>query len=92
MQCINVDTIGPLPLDNKRNEHILVVIDCFSRSVTLHAIPDTSAASAVDALLQHIGVFGCPRFLKTDNGSQFINQTMTELIDLLGTEHSKTIA
>jgi transposase InsO family protein len=92
MQCINVDTIGPLPVDHKGNEHILVIIDCFTRFVTLHAMADTSAECAVDALLQHIGTFGCPRYIKTDNGSQFINKTMTELVDIIGTEHARTIA
>ena len=39
MQCINIDTIGPLPLDYKGNEHILVIIDCFF--TFCHATCDT---------------------------------------------------
>jgi transposase InsO family protein len=92
MQCINVDTIGPLPVDTRGSEYILVIIDCFTRFVTLHAIPDTTAEYAVNAMLQHIGTFGCPRLIKTDNGSQFVNEMVTDLITLLGTKHARTIA
>ena len=92
MQCINVDTIGPLPTDHKGYEYILVVIDCFTRFVTLHPVTDTAAESTVDALLSHIGTFGCPRYIKTDNGSQFVNETVKELVTIIGTEHVRTIA
>ena len=31
MQRLNIDSIGPLPMDTAGNTHILVIIDCFTR-------------------------------------------------------------
>ena len=42
MDTLNIDTIGPVPLDQFGNCYILVIIDCFTRFVELYAIPDTS--------------------------------------------------
>jgi hypothetical protein len=92
MQCINIDTIGPIPADSEGYAYILVVIDTFTRFVGLYALKDTSAEQAVLAILQHIGLFGCPAEIKTDNGSQFSNQLMQEIISLLGTRHALTLA
>jgi hypothetical protein len=39
MEVLNVDTVGPIEGDSSGNEHILVIIDCFSRWVELVAIP-----------------------------------------------------
>ena len=92
MEVLNIDTIGPLASDNAGNEHILVVIDCFTRWVELFAIPDTSALSAAEALLQHVGRFGAPATLRSDKGSQFVNGIITELNKLIVTHHETTIA
>jgi transposase InsO family protein len=95
MEVLNVDTIGPIEGDTSGNEHILVIIDCFSRWVELVPIPDTSALSAARGLLQHVGRFGVPSQIRSDGGSQFVNNLIAELATLLhaeqqiGTAYSK---
>jgi hypothetical protein len=92
MDTLNIDTIGPVPEDDMKNSYILVIIDCFSRFVELYAVPDTSALHAARCVLQHLGRYGAPRRIRTDNGSQFVNSMMTELTTMVGTEHQLTLA
>lgn len=91
MQCVNIDTIGPLPKDDFGNEHILVIIDCFTRFVELYPIADTSAKAAARAILQHVGRYGVSSKYLTDNGSQYANELLAELKTLLRTEHEFTV-
>jgi hypothetical protein len=91
-ECINVDTIGPLPADSMGYQHIIVIIDTFSRFVELYAVTDTKGETAVRVLLQHVGRFGCPSRIRTDNGPEYDNRWVTELVRVIGTEHAKTLA
>lgn len=92
MEVLNIDTIGPLPEDESKNKYILVVVDCFSRWVELFGVPDTSALSAAKVLIQHCGRFGIPAMIRSDRGSQFVNELIEQLMELFGTEHELTTA
>jgi hypothetical protein len=92
MDCLSVDSIGPLPMDSDGHIHILVVIDNFSRFVELYPLTDLTAKHAAEALLSHIGRYGAPRRLLSDGGPQFINETIRELLILIGTQHEITLA
>ena len=71
MERWEIDTIGPLPVDEDGNMFILVIICCFTRWVSLYPIKDSTAKTCVDAMMQHIGTFGTPSQILTDNGTQF---------------------
>ena len=91
MECLNIDTVGPVPKDQFGNEYILVIIDCFTRFVELYPIPDTTAISAARAILSHVGRYGVAAKYLTDNGPQYANDLLVELRQLLRTEHEFTI-
>ena len=78
MEVISADTIGPLPEDEFGNKFILVVIDLFTRFVELYAVKDQTAK------------YGAPQGLQSDKGSQFVNETIQELLKLVGSEHKTT--
>jgi hypothetical protein len=92
MEVLNIDTIGPLAEDEDGNKHILVLVDCFTRWIELYAIPDTSAKAAAGALFQHVGRFGAPATLRSDQGTQFVNGIISELNALIRTHHDLTVA
>jgi hypothetical protein len=92
MMSLSVDSIGPLPADQYGNVHILVVIDDFTRFVELYAIKDVSALQAAKVLINHLGRYGAPAKLRSDRGSQFVNETIQALLKLIGTEHELTLA
>ena len=86
---IYADTIGPLPSNDDTKKYILVIIDAFSRFVLLRAIPDTSAKSAFQGLIDWIGMFGIPNEVVSDNGTQFANELVDELLDILVSDNIK---
>lgn len=69
-----------------------MIICCFTRFVELYVVPDTSALEAARALLQHMGRYGAPSQIRSDNSSQFVNDVIEELLRLVGTEHLLTLA
>ena len=70
-------------------KYILVIIDAFSRFVMLRAIPDTTAKKAIDGLIEWIGLFGIPSEVVSDNGTQFANELVDNLLEILATENTK---
>lgn len=92
MDVLNIDTIGPVAKDAQGNEFIIVVIDCFTRWVELYGVPDTSALSAARALLQHVGRYGAPGILRSDRGSQYVNNIIGEFTTLVVTTPEHTLA
>lgn len=92
MDVLNIDTIGPVAKDAQGNEFIIVVIDCFTRWVELYGVPDTTALSAARALLQHVGRFGAPGILRSDRGSQYVNNIIGEFTTLVVTTPQHTLA
>jgi hypothetical protein len=52
-ESLHIDHIGPLPVDDKGNTHILVMIDAFSRWVELFTTKTTGASEAAGCIFQH---------------------------------------
>lgn len=92
MTDLQIDTIGPLPADKLGNCHIVVIVDRCTRYVTLHAAKDTSAEGAAHALIAHMATFGNPSTITSDNGSQFVNDLISDLCKLTLSHHNESIA
>ena len=88
----NWDSIGPLTLSNGTKCHILVAICCFTRWVELWCIPDTTMLTVRTPMLQHWGRYGNPAQILFDNGSQFINKVVKEVVTMCGLEQIMTLA
>jgi hypothetical protein len=88
MDRLNIDAIGPLPESEDGNKYIIVIIDCFTRFTQLYPAKAADAESASRALNQHIGIYGIPCEILTDNGSQFNNQVMENLSKLHCYKHN----
>jgi transposase InsO family protein len=65
--------VGLFPRDEEGFIYIVVIIDSFTRYVTLHRCVDTTARAGT-ALFDHCCIYGVPKVLHTDNGSQYVNQ------------------
>ena len=92
MKKLSMDCIGPLEQTEDEYTHILVIIDNFSRYVGLYAIKGVTALEIARCILIHIGTFGCPEIIQMDNGSEFINDTVKEVIKLIGTTSAAILA
>ena len=91
-QCINMDIIGPLTDDTKGYKYILVLIDSFTRYVTAWPLKTNTGEEVANAILSHSQFFGVPCEFKTDLGTEFVNETIQQFLQLLGAEHIMTIA
>ena len=80
IERLNIDSMGPLKEDERGNKYIIAIIDCFTRWIGLYPVRDVNAECAVDALIEHFGIFGCPAQLISDNGSQFVNHRWDKMI------------
>ena len=83
-----MDHIGPLTKDTHGNEFILVIIDAFSRWIELFPTKMTTALKTASVILNHIGKFGSPEVIHTDQGPVFHNELITELLRLGGFQQS----
>ena len=63
--------------------YIVVIIDNFTRYVTLHRCKDTTAKAAGTALFDHCCTYGVPKVIHTDNGSQYVNALISTLTKFL---------
>ena len=88
MVCLKIDFIGPIDNDG----YILNIIDSFSKWVELFACNNCTALEAARCLLQHFGRYGDPSQILSDNGSHFVNEVISEFLQLVGNEHKLTVA
>jgi len=87
-----VDAIEPLPADQDGNAYVLRIIDKFTRHTELYAIKAVTGLATAPCLLDHIGRYGAPISIQSDNGSQFVNDIIENLMRLVGSFHRLTIA
>ncbi|GKT37609.1 DDE-type integrase/transposase/recombinase, partial [Aduncisulcus paluster] len=88
---VAVDTIGPLPTDSQGMKYIITMVDEFTKWVELVAAPSTTAISAADAIFGNIFCrFGAPHQIRSDNGTQYVNKVIKELMKMTGVKHKTT--
>lgn len=91
MEILHMDSLHMEITDPNGNRYVLVLIDSCSRWIELFPIPDLLAETAAEKLVEHFGRFGQPSAIRSDNGTQFINQLHDELYRLTGIERIRTI-
>ena len=82
--------MGPLPLSNG-NRHILVNGHHFTRWYETIPLPDQTAVSPANALVDHwISCFGCPHILHSDQGRNFESKLIEQFLQLLEKDKTRT--
>ena len=81
---LSTDVLGPLPESHQGNKYVLVVTDHFTRWVEIFAIPDQTATTCAEKILDEvIARFGCPYDLHSDQGRNYVSQIFVDLCKLL---------
>lgn len=81
-KMISVDLVGPLPRSKNGNSYLLVVLDVFSKFVLLKPLKKATAKTVIDFIENHVFlIFGVPKTLICDNGSQFIAKLFKDLLN-----------
>ena len=85
-QDLALDFVGPFPT----GEHILVVVDYYSRYFLVKLMRKTTAETLIAAMEESVDLFGIPFSVTTDNGPQFISREFQEYLKTLDIHHRKT--
>ena len=80
---VHADFIGPLP----SSEHLLVVIDGYSRCPEVERVRSTKASSTIPKLDKIFATHGIPSIDKSDNGPPFSSDEFSNYCTALGINH-----
>ena len=89
---LSVDILKLPKRDCNHNLYVVVIIDSFSRWVSLEPVRDKSALSAARAILRTVGNFGVPLTIRSDGGKEFVNDTLASIEMLMGVKHHRIMA
>ena len=73
-ELVSIDGCGPLPQTSNDNRYIVSLMDKFSRFCMLVPIKDVKTLTVVRAYQKWINLFGVPKNLLSDNGTQFTSE------------------
>lgn len=87
-----IDCVGPLPKSKSGSEYLLTVmcqVTHYPASYPLHTI---MARSIVKALTQFIVIFGIPKIVQSDQGSNFSSHLFARVLQQLHIQHNQASA
>ncbi len=73
-ELLSIDIVGPLPCTAKGNRYIVSMFDKFSRFCLLVPVENIKTTAIIKAYERWINLFGPPKTILSDNGSQFISE------------------
>lgn len=83
-----MDHLGPLDSTNKNYNHILAVIDSFTKFIWLYPTKSTASKEVIAKLQLQSQVFGNPSCIITDKGTAFSSAEFQEYCKDEGIKHS----
>lgn len=79
---VAMDIVGPLPTSSDGNRFILTLQDDLTKFSQAFCIPSHDAETKADKLILFMSYFGIPKTILTDQGSEFMSNTMKEVAKL----------
>ena len=84
---IAIDLVTECKTSNSGNKHILTIIDHLMGCLEAFPIPDKSADTIVSTIInQYLPVHMCPRYILSDNGTEFKNNLIDQVLKQVGIE------
>jgi transposase InsO family protein len=83
---VAVDCAVELPTSDRGNRHILIVVDVATRYAVTRPLPDLKEHTVARALFEIFTVFGPPKALQSDNGTEFVNKVLKDLLQSAGVD------
>ena len=89
---VHMDIVGPLKTCESYS-YLLTIVDRFSRWVEAIPLKDITADTVLRAFqTEWVARYGAPRFLTTDQGSQFESQLFNAYLSFIGCQRKRTVA
>lgn len=93
LDLVQVDTIGPLQKSLNGFKYAVTLIDELTKFLVIIPVTDKSAKTVARAIFdQFILKYGPMKSLKSDLGTEYVNETMKEICQLLKIEHKTSTA
>ena len=89
---IGIDLVFGLPETDDKFVGLLVITEYLSIFPFVRAIKSKTAAEIVDHLWDFICLFGPPKEILSDQGREFCNKLVEQLVNVIGAEHRITSA
>ena len=84
---ITIDLVTECETSTSGNKHILTIIDHLPRLLEAFPIVDKSADTIVSTFINHyLPVHMCPRYIQLDNGTEFKNHLMDQILQQLSND------
>ncbi|GJY81995.1 retrovirus-related pol polyprotein from transposon TNT 1-94 [Tanacetum coccineum] len=95
LHTLHMDLCGPMRVQSiKGKKYILVIVDDYSRFTWVKFLrsKDETPEFVINFLKQiQLGLNKTVRFIRTDNGTEFVNQVMSEYYEGVGIFHQKSV-
>ena len=93
MEKVHMDFMGPLPKSKAGNEHLLVMIDQFTKWIEVFPLPSQNAElTAKTAINEFFCRLGYPTQIVTDQAKNFDGDLFRKMCKILGIKKSRTTA
>lgn len=87
LHTYHIDHVGPLESTSKKYNHILVVIDSFTKFTWLYPTKSTTSQEAIKKLESQQQIFGNPACIVSDRGTAFSSKEFQDYCDNEGIKH-----
>ena len=74
-------------ISNRNNKYMVVIVDICTRFVFLRPIPNKEMGTVADVLFRVFCDVGFPKVIQSDNGAEFVNSVVQELVTLSKIDH-----
>lgn len=83
-ELVSIDTVGPLTRSIKGNRYALTLQCDLTKYIVTVPIVDKQASTLAKALVEHfILIYGCPRAIKSDMGTEYKNEVFQQIYNIL---------
>lgn len=89
-EYLTIDCVGPLNPSKAGSNYLLTVMCQTTRYPAAYPLRTISTKSVVKALSQFISVFGIPKVIQTDRGTNFTSRMFNQVLQQLRVKHHKS--
>ena len=83
-----VDCVGPLPKSKHGFQYLLTIMCASTRFPEAIPLRNITARAVTDALIKFFSMFGLPKTIQTDQGSNFMSKVFNQIMKELHIKHS----
>lgn len=85
---VSMDLVSYSDISENNNKYVLTLQDDLTRYVQAYPIPDKEAATVATKLLHFCQHYGVPKRFHSDQGSEFMNNVIKQLMKFFGSNHT----